>query len=205
MKFVIRLAVLFYVTSLLFVGSFLLLFVMHMIPLENVVMILQFMYYDEKMRLIWGIIAAVLLIKNYIYAQAISGFQQRGRTIAFDNPSGRVTLAVSALEDLVRRVILGAAEVKDVRSYILAGKRGLEVNTRIVLKKDVNIPEMTSELQELVKRKLQDMIGLEETITVRIHVARISAHIRDRRKDQVKDKNFPSDEEPTIPFQGYRP
>lgn len=206
MRFMGRLAIFFYVTTWLLVGCGLLLFVINWkVPLEEIFNLLSILYHDVRMRLIGGGIALGILFFNFLFWRAIVGEQQRGKTIAFDNPSGRVSVSLSALEDLVRRVISRVPEVRDVRSAISASKRGLLIEAMLTLNTDVNIPEMTSRLQETVKKRIQAMIGIEEEITVRVHVVKI---VPDRHKEKAgKDveRSSEDDSEPRIPFHGYRP
>ena len=68
----------------------------------------------------------------------------------------------------------------------------------------MNIPELTAHLQEMVKNKIQDTIGIDESVTVKIHVIKITTEdVRSKRgkgKDESEDKPIQS-----LPFQGYRP
>ncbi len=198
MKLLTHLAVLFYVTIILFLGCFLLLFAFNAIDFPYLVKILKVSYTDHNLRIILGILGVVILVKNFIYAQAISDRKQREKTIAFDNPSGRVTVSLMAMEDLVRRVTLRSPEVKDIKTNIIATKRGLDVSARLTLQSDVNIPDITSNLQETIKRKIQDTIGLEEPVNVRIHVMKIAV---DDLKAKISEKKTA---ERSMPFQGYR-
>ena len=197
MRIMVRLAVLFYVTTLLFLGCWLLLFVLHWVQLGDVSLVLNGVYRIPRLRLIFGIVALVILLKNFLFWRAIVGDYQRGKTIAFDNPSGRVSVSLSALEDLVRRVISKVPEVKDVRSSVSASKKGLLIEAMLTLNTDVNIPEMTSRLQEMVKKRVQAMIGIEEEITVRVHVVKIVPEKMKDKGDGVSSGG--DDSEPTIP------
>ena len=114
------------------------------------------------------------------------------------------SVSLTAMEDLVRRAISMVPEVKDVRSSITAGKKGLSINSRLVLNADVNIPEMTSRLQDLVKRKIQDTIGIEETVVVRVHIVKITPEGKARRHKHKDKEEKEQTSEPTVPFQGYR-
>ena len=209
MKIMARFALSFYVLLTLFLGVTVLLFVGHGLPgLPNILEIpfdkvsagLQVIYADPEARLLTAAAALAMLFVNYFFMQAIAEGRQRERTIAFDNPTGRVSVSLQALEDLTRRVIAHVPEVKEVRAAIRAGKRGLEIEARLVLNTDVNIPEMTAQLQELIKRKVQDTIGIEETPTVRIHVAKI---IPSHSKGKAA-KEPAAEADPAVPFQGYR-
>jgi uncharacterized alkaline shock family protein YloU len=81
---------------------------------------------------------------------------------------------------------------------VIATKKGIVVDLRVVLKSEANIPELTDRLQEITRFKIQEVLGLEEQIIVRIHVAKIvSAEEKDKKRKE------PEKEEPTIPFSGY--
>ncbi len=199
MKLLTRLAVLFYVTTILFIGCFTLLFVLHVLDYGYVSDILYGVYTDIRLRWFFGIIAVLFLVKNFVYANAISDRRQMEKTIAFDNPTGRVSVSLTAMEDLVKRVLSKFPEVKESKPSIVATKRGLDMEVRLILKADVNIPDFTAGLQEAVRRKIQDAIGLEEPVSVRMHVVKIMAG--DIKTPQTET---PYPNQRSVPFQGYR-
>ncbi len=89
MKLLKRLAVLFYVTMMLFLSSFILLFVLNFIEVRGVLSFLSIIYVDETLRILFAIISGVLLLINFIFYRTFTVNIRQGRTIAFDNPSGR--------------------------------------------------------------------------------------------------------------------
>lgn len=203
MKIMIRLAVCFYMTFTLVLGCLVALFLLRLIPLPDVTGFLSDLYQDAQLRMVGGIVVGVILCLNYIFSRAIMSQQQKGKMIAFDNPSGRVSVSLSAMEDLVKREIASLPEVKEVRSVISAGRKGLEISARLVLNADVNIPEMTSGLQDMVKSKIQDTIGIEEPVVVKVEVVKINPDSPKRRRQKDKEK-VPTEREPAVPFHGYR-
>lgn len=203
MKFMTDLAIVFYKYTVLLLGCIIGIYVLNLVSFQDVVYLMYRIYQDTDLRIFFGALAGILLIKNFIYVRTLAGYQQRGKTIAFDNPSGRVSVSLVALEDLIRRVIDRVPEVKDVKPVITAGKKGIDVWAKIILRADVNLPDMTSKLQDLIKRKIQDTIGLEETVVVRIDVVKIIANGKSKRKDKNGD-NQSQAIEPTVPFHGYR-
>ena len=200
MKFLTRLALLFYMVTLLFLSILAILFVLNVIKLDYVYLVLDLAYNDLKLRWVVGLIAGIIILKNYMFSRIISGEQAKERTIAFDNPVGRVTVALSAMDDMIRHLVLRLPEVKEAKPSIIATKKGLEITMKLVLKSDVNIPDMTLRLQEFIKRKVQETLGLEGNVLVRLHVSKIVLSDDKDRKD--KDEGESSRE--TIPFQGYR-
>ncbi|HPB67498.1 MAG TPA: alkaline shock response membrane anchor protein AmaP [Candidatus Omnitrophota bacterium] len=207
MKIVARFGVLFYGVLTMFVGVVLILFVTHyqgyaLLPLKDVVAYLEAIHFDTDKRVFVAGAGLLILWVNYIFVKAMSDERQREKTIAFDNPTGRVSVSLDALEDLTRRVIAGVEEVREVRSSIRVGKRGLEINARLILNTDVNIPEMTAHLQDLVKRKVQDTIGIEETPSVRIHISKIIPG--QRKPKRLKEPEEAQAGSLNVPYQGYR-
>jgi len=203
MNFLKRIAVLFYVTMVLFLGSFVILFVLNYIDLPGIHRLLAFIYHDESLRIIFAASAFVLLLLNYVFYQAFSVSGRKGGTIAFDNPSGRVNISLMAIEDLIKRVIVQTPEVREVKSKITASKKGLQIKTTLILRAEGSIPEVTSRVQELIKKKVQEAIGLDEPIDVSIFVGKILTD-QGREKRQTKKEKEPKDPEQNVPFQGYR-
>jgi len=197
-----RIVILFYVMILSVLCGIALLFVTHIVTLAEIIKFIELAYDDMDVRTIVGVVNAALIVLSFLFARIIYGSSEKERTIAFDNPSGRVTVSLAAMEDMVRRVILRIPDIKEVKTGIIATKKSLEVEIRLILRSDINIPEMTAQLQEMVKNKIQDSIGIEEAVVVRIHVIKITtddAKAKKTGKGEAEERSAP-----TIPFQGYR-
>jgi hypothetical protein len=65
------------------------------------------------------------------------------------------------------------AEVKDLRPDVIASPKGLLVTLRVVLKTETDIQDFTSKLQDITRSKIQDVLGLDEQIVIRIHITKI--------------------------------
>jgi len=198
-----RAAILFYVTIILFLGCFAILYVLNVLPYKDIADLLYITYLDDNLRIAVGSIAAGLLFINFVLYRQLDVNAHKEKIIAFDNPSGRVSVALVALEDLIRRTISRFPEVKESKVDIRASKRALSVKIRLVLCSEVNIPELTSIVQETAKRKIQDIIGLDEPLNISVYISKILG-------DVVKEKRSGKKEEPgersgvQVPFQGYR-
>ena len=203
MKFIARLAIFFYVVVISIISGFVMLFVTHVFPIAEIDYYLKFTYYDAESRGLVGLVAGIVMALSFLLAKIIFGGEQKERTIAFDNPSGRVSISLSAVEDMVGRMLQRIPEVKETKPHIHATKRGIEIESRLILRGDVNIPEMTAKLQDMVRSKVQDILGVEETVSVRLHVVKMSA--QSEKTKPKDDAGEPRERrEPTIPFQGYR-
>jgi len=190
------LGVIFYATVIILTGSALIAFSLNLLTPQDINQVLLHIQDSLNSRLITGLSGLLLVLISVSFAQLILGRLQREKTIAFTTSSGEVTIALSAVEDLIRRLTGSLPEIKELRPDVIATKKGIIVDLRVILKKEVNIPELTLRLQDIVKARIQEVLGIEEQIIVKIHVAKIATTEEKRRKDQEKESSVP-------PFTGY--
>jgi uncharacterized alkaline shock family protein YloU len=198
MRFFTVVGVFFYTTALLIIACTLIVFALNWLEVKEIAIFLSYIQFNPNSRLITGLSGVLLILMSVSFAQLILGKLQRERTIAFNNPTGQVTISLTAVEDLIKRVTSGISELKEIKPDVIAGKKGIEVNLRLVLRSETNIPDLTSRLQDLVKSKVQEILGIEEQVIVRIHVAKITSF-----EEKDKKKREPEREEHVIPFSGY--
>lgn len=198
MKLLTILGISFYTVVVCLIGALIILFAAHSLPIQTITYFLELLYLDSSYRLITALSGFLLILISFSFAQLILGRMQRERTIAFNTPSGPVSVALSAVEDLIKRMCSEINEVKELRPHVVARKKGLEVDVRIVLKTETNIPELTARLQDMIKARIQAILyGLEEKITIRIHVAKIIS-----QEEKIPKKDFDKPEH-GIPYSGY--
>ncbi|MDP2941622.1 MAG: alkaline shock response membrane anchor protein AmaP [Candidatus Omnitrophota bacterium] len=160
---------------------------------------LTFAQDNPSARVVLILSGVLLILISFSFAQLILGRFQREKNIAFKTSSGEVTIALSAVEDLIRRIAGIMPEIKELRPDVRANKKGvIVVDLRVVLKSEANIPELTARLQDITRSRIQEVLGIEEQIIIKIHITKIiSPEEKDRRrKDAEKD-------DPAIPFGGY--
>ena len=149
-------------------------------------------------KLVFTLSGILLVLISISFAQLVLERFQRERTIAFSTSSGQVTISLSAVEDLIKRLTNIIPEIKELRPDVIATKKGLIVDLRVVLKSEANIPELTSRLQEITRSKIQEVLGIEEQIIIKIHVAKII-----NPEEKERKRREPEKEDSAIPFSGY--
>ena len=199
MKFFTVLGIVFYAVVIMVIGLALIVFALNLLLPADINNLLTFAQSSHNSRVVIGLSGALLILISFSFAQIILGKFQREKTIAFTTSSGQVTISLSAVEDLIRRLAGIIPEVKELRPNVVANKKGIIVEMRVVLRSEANIPELTSRLQDITKSKIQEVLGVDEQIIIRIHVSKI-AH---DEKDVRKRKDFEKEDRSTIPFSGY--
>jgi len=199
MRFLTVVGVFFYAVIVICLGILMILFSFDILQPELISNTLTLMVFSINSRIVVGLSGLLLILVSLSFAQIILGRIQRERTIAFKTGQGEVTIALSAVEDLIKRLTSLIPEIKELRPDVIATKKGILVDLRVILRSETNIPDLTARLQDIAKAKIQEVLGVEEQIVIRIHVVKIITHEdkdRKRRDTQGLDTN--------IPFGGYR-
>lgn len=157
---------------------------------DEVVALIDYINQSQKAKIALGGTGALLILLSILVVHFTIGKMQRERTIAFANPDGEVTIALSAIEDFIKKIARQMPEVKELKSDVIASKKCVEISTRATLWSDTNIPDVTEKIQAVIRTKLQEMLGIEEKIEVRVHVVKIV------QKEGSEAK------EPEIPYRG---
>lgn len=194
MRFFGGLTLFFYTLIILMVGGLFIVIATNIIPLTYIIEMLGTIYSNTDVRLILGVTGGLLIFIAIMIVQITVGIIKKEKTIAFENPDGQVTISLTAIEDFIKRAMKQLPEVKESRPNVRASKKGITIVNRVVLFSDVNIPETTEKIQNIVKSRVQDMLGVEEPVEIQINVVKI-AHKEERAKDVKKDDKIP-------PFRG---
>ena len=185
MRFVSHLLRLLGVLLILLSGVSLLVLSLRLVLIEEISNSLTVVYTSPKIRLLLGLAGASILLITVALARAILQQIQMERTIAFHNPDGEVTVALEAIEDFIRKVGGELSGVREIKPYVKATRSGIVITLRATLWTDVHIPEVTEGLQNVIRGHLHEILGVEEPVTIHVHVGKLSQRAKG---DLVEEK-----------------
>src|SRR3989338_1037802 len=116
MKLFMTILIFIYTIIFLVMGTFLLAIAFRLTSITEIAHSLEYIYGAHNLRLITAVAGCFLIIVNIFLAQITLGKFQREKTIAFSNPSGEVTIALSAIEDFIKRLPHHVPELKELKS-----------------------------------------------------------------------------------------
>jgi uncharacterized alkaline shock family protein YloU len=175
MKFFRGLVIAVYTLIFLVVGGVLISLALNFLSSDELIGAINYIYNDQNIKLSLGIAGAIFILGGLLSANVSLGKMQMEKTIAFENPEGQVTVSLSAIEDFIKKSVRQLPEVKEMRANVTASKKGINIKCRATIFADSNIPEITERIQSMVKSRVHDMLGVEETINIKIHIIKISS------------------------------
>ncbi len=162
-----------YTIFFIIIGSIMITFSLRVEYFNLLANALQSLSEPRVVRLDIAIPGLLLVILNIFILQFSLTSIKKDKTIAFNNPSGQVTVSLMAIEDYIKKLTNELPEIKDIKLSISNLKTGIEVRCRVALYADTNIPEITEKIQNAVRIRLQEMLGIEDTINIVVHVSKI--------------------------------
>lgn len=107
---------------------------------------------------------------------------------------GNLTITISAIEDLIKRMLEEKKELLHVKPKVIFNKAGVTVIIRSDLNANVNLYSLNRVIQEQVKEKVQSLLGDEPDITIKLEI---------RKMTVINNKKGQERPEPEIPFRYY--
>ncbi len=184
----------FYTFVFLVIGSSLIAYALHLKQLLNLTVLFDYIKSIPNLWFTSSIMGALMIFISISVAKLALIRFRRERTIAFVNPDGQVTITLSAIEDFIKRIAANLKEIKEIRSHVKANRKSIDITCRVTLWADANIPDATESIQNLIRTKVQEMLGVEEQVLVKIHVVKIAYR---------EDKTSKPNEQPSVPFRTY--
>ncbi|MBN2119448.1 MAG: alkaline shock response membrane anchor protein AmaP [Candidatus Omnitrophica bacterium] len=188
-----------YILVSFFTGGMLILISINYLQAVEFESILSLVQTMPNLRIVIGLLGLLIVLMCIRTIQNSIAKSQREKTIAFEGSCGQVSISLSAVEDMIKKLLLEFKELKDVKPHVTASKKGLQVTLRIVLSSYTNIPEFTAKIQNVVSAKLQSMLGLEEEIQIKVEIKKILYP-----ETKVKEKTSDEDEGPNVPYRQYQ-
>ena len=175
MRFLKSLAVIVHTLALLVIGGILISLALNLFSSDKLINIINSVYTQPDIKLVLVVIGGAFILAGLLLAHFNLGRMQMEKTIAFENPEGQVTVSLSAIEDFIKKSVRHLPEVKELRANVTASKKGINIICRATIFADSNIPQTTERIQSIVKSRVQEMLGVAETINIKIHVTKISS------------------------------
>lgn len=99
--------------------------------------------------------------------------RKTNRSISYENPEGDVTVSVKAIEDFVKKVGNEFPQVIEVAPVIIPDRAGVKVRAKTVLIACENVPQIVESLQQAIKSKMQNILGIENVVSVEVHISKL--------------------------------
>jgi len=130
-----------------------------------------------------------LIIVSIIWIVYWSDYKIKTKNITFNNPHGKVQISLNAIEEFIStRITAHIKNIKTLKVKTSISSYGLETLISLTVSSGYNIPELSGQIQELIKNYLQDVVGIERISHIHIQIENIIAEA-DMTSELTKEKD----------------
>ena len=132
-----------------------------------------------------------LLFLGAVWLVSAIEHHYRTRSVSFSGPGGLVRVYLSAVEDfLANEIRQHIKAVKRIRVSTIIAPKGLQIYNQVIVWAGYDIPTTTGKIQDLVKRLLQDTIGVERLGEIKVLVYRIATTEEETTSEEEEESEL---------------
>ena len=163
MKWGSRLGITLYLLAMLAALIGVLVFALNLMPQEYLANALTYLFYDTLTQMIAGVVVLVLLALTILMLVALWRRPRAQTALITTTENGTVRMTVAALDVLVQAVLKQFPAVVENKSDIRVGETGISVYARICFKEGVLVKEISEQIQQAIKKEIEDSTGIVVT------------------------------------------
>lgn len=186
-----------YVALSFFIGSVFIGLPLNLIDVNYVLLYLkQEIMPDPFLRSAMFLLGLLIILLCLRYLQRT--IFRRERSVVTESSYGKVSITFFAIEDMLKNMLETQNGLSHVRPRIICRKHGVEVIIRGNLNADANLPIFTKEVQEKTREKLQNLLGEDKEIKIKIEIRKMVFKGKKKIIESTEEIS-----EPEIPYRYY--
>lgn len=178
----------FSIFAFLTMGSLLMIVALHILSVDDAILRVQQIYESPWKSIQAGLIGLLFITVGLTFTRMLLKKGREAEAVIYQTERGPVLVSVEAIEDAAKKVLKKFHLVKEWRIKTLIHSKDVEIRLRIILWAGGNVPELLTEVQTDVARKVQKLLGSENRIEVSCDVKRIEDHEPDYPVSEERDR-----------------
>ena len=160
MRLLDRILLTIYTLAILLISLFLIIVAAGIIPLTSIKNYINGIQYGWEFAGILLIVSLCFLLISIKLLFSRNKRKTPGGTLLKNTELGMIKISVNTLDAVVQKSVRGFQEIKDVKSFIVPEEDGIRVRLNIQLMPDVNIPNVSTSVQNKVKEYVEATAGI---------------------------------------------
>jgi len=120
-----------------------------------------------------GILISIMLLRNSLKSKIPT------QTDVIVTSLGKIKITINALEFMAEKIAKQVSGVKETKPTIKSTSNGIAIFLKVSLAPDVNIPEITAQIQNKIKEHFSKVAGIDVE-EVRILVTKLNSDLKSR-------------------------
>ena len=192
MNFFKRIFIFLYAIILLKVAVMTIVVSFDVLSIDLLLKYIVFLREHDSFKIFFSFIGCIFLFLSINSFYKLGKSFNKNKVIAFKNQEGELSVAISAIEEYVKKIVKDIFEVKDVKSFVKAKRNNMEIFINVSVDSQLSIPNITEKIHKNVKQKIQEVLGIEKKLIIKIHVKKIFKSANTNKNIELLDNSIDS-------------
>lgn len=157
-------------------GSLLLIMALRIVSMEDVLRSVGDVYGNFWSGFQTFVLGFLFICVGLAFAKILVTRARSEGTLVYQGNMGRITVSLSAIEDIARKALKKFLVVRDCKVKTHLEDSELHIILRLTLWSALNIPDIVREVQEEVRQKLIRVLGMEYPVEIKAEVVKVEEH-----------------------------
>lgn len=166
MKVIHALAQVFAIFAFLTLGSLCLIMALHILSIEDAIFKVRDLYASPVKSFQLALVGLIFILMGIVFSKMLVKQGRETDAIIFQSDIGPVVVSVSAVEDVVKKVLKRFPVIKESKLKTSLRPKEVQINLRLALWAGGEVPKLLAELQEEVGRRMKRLLGSENRVIV---------------------------------------
>ena len=173
MKVVNAFATLFATLAFLTLGSLMMMVALHLLSLADAMARIQEMYASPWRSLQMAMVSLIFIFVGLAFAKNLIKRGRQTDALIFQGEMGPLVVSVTAMEDVVKKVLKRFTLVKEGKIKTQIEGREVDLKIRLVLWAGGDVPSLLNHIQQEIRDRLRKILGAETRLEISCDVIRI--------------------------------
>ena len=176
MKVVHAFVHLFAIFAFLTLGSLLVIVAFHLLSVEDAILKLREVYANPMQSIQAGFLGFLFIMVGLVFSKMLVKKGREPEALIFQSDIGPIVVSLSAVEDLVKKVLKRFHIVKEAKIKSTIRGKDIAVKLRLTLWSGGQVAELLPEIQQGIRSRCKKLLGTENKVEVTCDVQRIEDH-----------------------------
>lgn len=173
MKVVNAFTTLFAVLAFLTMGSLAVMVALHLLSMQDAVSKIQELYTNPWRSFQTGMIGLLFIFVGLAFAKMLIKRGRQTEAIIYQGEIGPIVVSVTAIEDIVKKVLKRFALVKEWKPKTSIDGRDVEIKLKMVLWSGGDVPILLGNVQQEIRDRLKKILSRDSRLEIHCDVVRI--------------------------------
>lgn len=166
----------FAIFAFLTIGSLLMIIAFHILSLADAQRQLEEFYSSPWRSMQTALAGLAFIAVGLTFTRMLLKKRRQEEALIYQSEIGPIVVSVTAMEDMVKKVLKRFHLVKEWKTKILIQGKDVDIKLRLVLWSGGKIQDLLMEIQEDVRARIRKLLGTESQLEITCDVQRIEDH-----------------------------